>query len=87
MTPKDMPSVPRMYGEHKLHVYKDAKPVSQPLHHFSKEKRTTIGFIMEVFHPEWLANCSDRTSNDQISVHKCHPWISNADTHSTSKDL
>jgi hypothetical protein len=27
--------------------------------------------------------CSDPTSDGQISVHKCHPWISNADTHST----
>ena len=25
--------------------------------------------------------CSDPTSDGQISVHKCHPWIGNADTH------
>ena len=28
-------------------------------------------------------HCSDQTSNSLISVHKCHPWIGNADTHST----
>ena len=58
--------LPRKYTEHKLHVRKDAKPVRQPLCRFSEEKRRTIGeevaklladsFIMEVFHPEWLAN-------------------------------
>ena len=57
---------PREFAEHKLHVCKDAKPVKQPLRHFSEEKRRTIGeeiarllaagFIMKVFHPEWLAN-------------------------------
>jgi hypothetical protein len=61
-----MPGVPREFAEHKLHVRKDAKPVRQPLCRFSEEKRRTIGeeiarllragFIMEVFHPEWLAN-------------------------------
>ena len=61
-----MPGIPRKYVEHKLHVRKDAKPVRQPLRRFSEEKRRTIGeevtkllaagFIMEVFHPEWLAN-------------------------------
>ena len=61
-----MPGIPRKYTEHKLHVRKDAKPVYQPLRCFSEEKRRTISeevakllaadFIMEVFHPEWLAN-------------------------------
>ena len=61
-----MLGVPRKYSEHKLHVRKDAKPIRQPLRRFSEEKRKTIGeevakvlaagFIMEVFHPEWLAN-------------------------------
>ena len=61
-----MPGVPRKYVKHKLHVWSDAKPVKQPLRHFSEEKRHTIGeeiarllaagFIMEVFHPDWLAN-------------------------------
>ena len=27
--------------------------------------------------------CSDPTSASQISMHKCHPWIGIADTHST----
>ena len=30
-----------------------------------------------------IPSCSDPTSDGQISVHKCHPWIGNADTHST----
>ena len=28
---------------------------------------------------------SDPTSDGQISVFKCHPWIRNADTHSTQR--
>ena len=61
-----MPGILRKYAEHKLHVRKGAKPVRQPLRRFSEEKRRTIGeevakllaagFIMEVFHPECLAN-------------------------------
>ena len=61
-----MPGVPRKFVEHFLHVRADAKLVKQPLCRFSEEKRRTIGeeiarllaagFIMEVFHPEWLAN-------------------------------
>ena len=61
-----MPGVPGKFAEHKLHVWPDAKPVKQPLRRFSEEKRRTIGeeiawllaagFIMEVFHPDWLAN-------------------------------
>ena len=30
-----------------------------------------------------MSLCSDPTSNGQISVYTCHPWIGNADTHST----
>ena len=30
-----------------------------------------------------IPSCSDQTSNSLISVHQCHPWIGNADTHST----
>src|SRR3954471_23344126 len=61
-----MPGVPREVVEHSLHVRPDAKPVKQSLRYFAEEKRRTIGeeitrllvagFIMEVFHPEWLAN-------------------------------
>ena len=25
----------------------------------------------------------DHTSNSQVSMHQCHPWIGNADMHST----
>lgn len=61
-----MLGVPREFAEHHLYVRPDAKPVRQPLRRLSEEKRRTIGeeiarllaagFIMEVFHPEWLAN-------------------------------
>jgi hypothetical protein len=60
-----MPGVPRELAEHSLHVRPDAKPVKQSLRRFAEEKRTigeeitrllAEGFIMEVFHPEWLAN-------------------------------
>ena len=30
-----------------------------------------------------IPSCSDPTSNGQVSVLQCHPWIGNADTHST----
>ena len=32
-----------------------------------------------------LAVCSDPTSNGQVSVLQCHPWIGNADTQSTQR--
>ena len=61
-----MPGVPTDFAEHKLHVQSDAKPVWQPLHRLSEEKRSVVGeevarllaagFIMELFFPEWLAN-------------------------------
>jgi hypothetical protein len=61
-----MPGVPRELAEHSLHVRQDAKPVKQPLRCFAEEKRKDIGeeiaqllgvgFIMEVFYPDWLAN-------------------------------
>ena len=61
-----MPGVPRELAEHHLHVRPEAKPVKQPLRRFAEERRKAIGeeiarllaagFIMEVFHPEWLAN-------------------------------
>ena len=47
------------FAEHKLHVRSDVKPVRQPLHCLSEEKRRVVGeeiarllaagFIMEVF--------------------------------------
>ena len=33
------------------------------------------------------SNCSDQTSNSLISVLRCHPWISNADTTQYLEDL
>jgi putative transposase len=61
-----MPGVPRELAEHSLNVRTDAKPVKQPLRCFAEEKMKTIGkeiarllavgFIMEVFYPDWLAN-------------------------------
>ena len=61
-----MPGVPREFAEHSLNVRPDAKLVKQPLRRFAEERRKAIGeeitrllaagFIMEVFHPDWLAN-------------------------------
>ena len=58
--------MPRELAEHSLHVRHGAKPVKQSLRRFSDEKKKTIweeivrlisaGFIMEVLHPDWLAN-------------------------------
>ena len=58
--------MPRELAEHSLHVRDGAKPVKQSLRRFSDEKKKTIweeivrlisaGFIMEVLHPDWLAN-------------------------------
>src|SRR5664279_5904644 len=57
---------PREFSKHSLNVKPDGKPVKQPLRRFAKERRKAIGeeiarlleagFIMEVFHPDWLAN-------------------------------
>jgi hypothetical protein len=61
-----MPGVPRDVAEHSLDIRAGARPVKQPLCRFDEEKRRAIGeeihklmavgFIKEVFHPEWLAN-------------------------------
>ncbi|KAM0900234.1 hypothetical protein ACQ4PT_020788 [Festuca glaucescens] len=61
-----MPGVPRELAEHHLHVRPEAKPVKQPLRRFAEDRRKAIGeeiarllaagFIMEVLHPDWLAN-------------------------------
>ena len=61
-----MPGVPRELAEHKLNVKEGSRPVKQPLRRFADERRRAIGeeiarllaagFIIEVFHPEWLAN-------------------------------
>ena len=61
-----MPGVPRELAEHTLNVDSKYKPVKQFLRRFNEERRKAIGeevarllaagFIVEVFHPEWLAN-------------------------------
>ena len=58
--------MPRELAEHALHVRPDAKPVKQALWCFAEDRRKAIGdeiarllaagFIMEVLHPDWLAN-------------------------------
>src|SRR3954466_7276645 len=61
-----MPGVPRQLAEHTLNVDPKYRPVKQFLRRFNEERRKAIGeevarllaagFIIEVFHPEWLAN-------------------------------
>src|SRR3989337_533845 len=61
-----MPGVLRELAEHSLNVDPKFKPVRQYLRRFNEERRKAIGeevaqlraakFIVEVFHPEWLAN-------------------------------
>ena len=61
-----MPGVPRELAEHSLNIDRKFKPVKQFLRRFNEERRKAIGeevarllaagFIVEVFHPEWLAN-------------------------------
>ena len=61
-----MPGVPRELPEHTLNIDPKFKPVKQFLRRFNEEWRKTIGeevarllivgFIVEVFHHEWLAN-------------------------------
>ena len=64
--PSDMPGIPREVAEHALKIHLGSKPVKQRLCRFNEGKRKTIGeeiakllavgFIKEVYHPEWLAN-------------------------------
>ena len=61
-----MLSVPRELTEHTLNIDPKFKPVKQFLRRFNEERRKAIGeevarllaarFIIEVFHPKWLAN-------------------------------
>ena len=61
-----MPGVPREFAEHHLNTDPKVKPVRQYLRRFNEERRKAIGeevarllaagFIVEVFHPKWLAN-------------------------------
>jgi hypothetical protein len=64
--PADMPGVPRNLIEHSLNVDPKATPKRQHLRCFADDRRNAIkkkfakllaaGFIIEVFHPEWLVN-------------------------------
>ena len=61
-----MLGIPREVIEHTLKIHSGSKPVKQRLRHFNEGKCRTIGeeiakllavgFIKEVYHPEWLAN-------------------------------
>ena len=61
-----MPGVPRELAEHTLIIDLKYKLDRQFLRRFNEERRKAIGeevarllaagFIVEVFHPEWLAN-------------------------------
>ena len=61
-----MLGLPKELIEHALKVNPKATPKKQRLRHFSPDKREAIkkelakllavGFIKEVYHPEWLAN-------------------------------
>jgi hypothetical protein len=61
-----MPGVPRHLIEHSLNISKTARPITQKLRWFARDKKEAIrievnrllaaGFIKEVYHPDWLAN-------------------------------
>jgi len=61
-----MPGVPQCLIEHSLNVSKTTRPIKQKLRWFARDKKEAIrseitrllavGFIKEVYHPDWLAN-------------------------------
>jgi hypothetical protein len=61
-----MLGVSRELAEHKIDVNEGSKPIKQRLRRFSPDKKKAIkkeitklmavGFIREIFHPDWLAN-------------------------------
>ena len=63
---KDMPSIPTEVIQHKLNVNPERKPVQQRQRAFTPEqdqvvrdevaRLLTVGFIREVYYPDWLAN-------------------------------
>jgi hypothetical protein len=65
-SPSDMPDILKEVAKHSLDIRARSKPVKQRLRRFDEEKRRAngeevhrllaVGFIKEVFHPEWLAN-------------------------------
>jgi hypothetical protein len=63
----NMPGVPRELIEHELHLDMKAKPIMKRLHCFTQDKKRCnkeresdrlldVGFIKEVYHPDWLTN-------------------------------
>ena len=64
--PLDMQGILREVTKHTLKIHLGSKPVRQRLRRFDEEKRraigeeiaklSAVGFIKEVYHPEWLAN-------------------------------
>lgn len=64
--PSDMLGIPREGAEHSLNILPGAKPVKQHLRCFDNKKQKAteeeiarllaVGFIKELFHPEWIAN-------------------------------
>jgi hypothetical protein len=65
-SPSDMPGIPREVAEHSFDILPHSRAMQQWLRRFDEERRRVIGvelrklleaeFIMEVFHPTWLAN-------------------------------
>ena len=61
-----MLGISREVADHTLKIRLGSKPVKQRLCHFDEEKcraiseeiakLSAVGFIKEVYHPEWLAN-------------------------------
>ena len=61
-----MLGIPREVAKHTLKIHPGSKPVKQCLRRFDEGKHRAIGeeiamllvvgFIKEVYHPEWLAN-------------------------------
>ena len=61
-----MPGIPREVTEHTMKIHPSSRPVKQRLCRFDEEKcraigeeiakLSAVGFIKEVYHPEWLAN-------------------------------
>jgi hypothetical protein len=61
-----MPGISRELIGHELHLDPNAKPVKQLLRRFAQDKKDVtkkeiarlldVGFIKEVYHPDWLAN-------------------------------
>ena len=63
----------RRHSSHKSSERKNDASANRPRPHLHGDHH----------HVRDLHRCSDETSNNLVSVHQCHPWIDNADTHST----